>query len=261
MTSPLPKTTDRPGFIDKQYEFAAHIRDPEANPRPADVEERRMKIYRELFYNNVNSFMESGFPVLRSLFDDDAWHLMIRDYYSRHQSHTPLFPEMTKEFIDYLQNERNNPDDPPFMVELAHYEWIEMALSVDDNEIDLAGIDPKGDLLEGSPVLSPLAYPLSYAFEVHRISSDYRPDKPGDQPTHIVVYRDKEDDVGFMELNTVTARLLQLFDENDSMTGRQALEQIAQELQHSNPDIVIKGGLDTLSELKHRDIILGTKIK
>ncbi|RKZ79734.1 MAG: DUF2063 domain-containing protein, partial [Gammaproteobacteria bacterium] len=49
-----------PSFIDTQYQFAGHIRDPEHNPAPADIEQRRMAIYRELFYNNIEGFIANG---------------------------------------------------------------------------------------------------------------------------------------------------------------------------------------------------------
>ena len=77
------KPAERPAFIERQYAFAAHIRDPEANPRPDDVEERRMAIYRDLFFNNVEGFLTNTFPVLRELMDDDHWMAMARDFYSR----------------------------------------------------------------------------------------------------------------------------------------------------------------------------------
>ena len=56
-----------------QYAFAAHIRDPERHPAPTDIEDRRMQIYRDLFFNNVNRFLSSSFPVIRKLYDDDDW--------------------------------------------------------------------------------------------------------------------------------------------------------------------------------------------
>jgi hypothetical protein len=38
--------------------------------------------------------------------------------------------------IAYLQNERKtNADDYPFILELAHYEWVEMALSIAQEEL------------------------------------------------------------------------------------------------------------------------------
>ena len=60
-----------------------------------------------------------------------------------------------------------------------------------------------------------------------------------------------------MEINAVTARLLYLLNEDSSSTGQSALEKIAEELQHPNPEAVIKCGLETLNELKQRNIILG----
>ena len=82
MTSRLHMESDQPDFIRRQYEFAANIRDPEKEPAPADIEERRMAVYRELFYNNVESFISGTFPVLRKLHRDEPWHALIRDYLS-----------------------------------------------------------------------------------------------------------------------------------------------------------------------------------
>ena len=107
----------QPEFIRRQYEFAAHIRDPDHRPAPADVEDRRMAIYRELFYNNVESFLSGTFPVLRRIHDDTAWHAMARDFFSSHRSHSPLFLEIPREFLNWLREEREpRADDYPFLL-------------------------------------------------------------------------------------------------------------------------------------------------
>ena len=64
-----------------QYEFAANLRDPKRNKTPADIEDRRMEIYRDLFYRNVEGFISNSFPVLRKLYSDDDWHKMVRDFF------------------------------------------------------------------------------------------------------------------------------------------------------------------------------------
>jgi hypothetical protein len=145
------------------------------------------------------------------------------------------------------------------MLELAHYEWTELALSVTDQDIELTGVDPEGDLLAGVPVLSPLAWPLSYTYPVHRIGPDFLPEEPGESPTYLVVYRDKDHDVHFLETNPVTARLIQLLGEDNNLTGREALTQIANELQHPQPDAVVSGGLEILADLHQRDVVLGVR--
>jgi hypothetical protein len=254
-----PAMPDKDDFKSVQYAFTAHIRDPENNPAPEGIEDRRINIYRNLFYNNIEGFVSSGFPVLRSLYNDDDWHAMVRSFFIKHECHTPYFLEIAQEFIDYLQNEHEMRDcDYPFMLELAHYEWVELAIEIDETENELADVDPDGDLLSGHPQISALAWPLSYQFEVHRIAPEYLPDTPTAQGCHLIVYRDMDDEVCFMEINAVTARLLFLLSEDKNLTGRAALEQIATELQHPSPEAVIKGGLQTLRELKERNIILGT---
>lgn len=250
-----------PKFKRVQYDFAAHLRDPERHPAPPDVEDRRMKIYRELFYNNVESFVAAGFPVLRKLYSDADWHRMMRDYFARHQSHTPFFHGIAGEFLRYLQDERDaQAEDPPFLLELAHYEWVELALGINEAELDWTGVQADGDLMAGVPVLSPLVWNLVYQYPVHRLSPDYRPTEPGAQPTHIVVYRDRRDRVGFLEINAVTARLLQLIEQQPDRSGTQQLGQIAVEMQHPNPQVVIEGGREMLDGLRQRDIILGVRV-
>ena len=256
----------KPGFMQRQYEFAAHIRDPEHKRAPDDIEDRRMEIYRELFYNNVEGFLSNSFPVLRKLMDDDSWHAMARDFYARHQCHSPLFLEIPREFLNYLQQERTDrADDLPFLHELAHYEWVELALSVaeagdaENRHRETALTGSADDLMDAIPVVSTLAWPLSYRYPVHKISPEFMPATPGEQATYLLVYRDPDDEVGFIELNPVSARLLALLQKDTKLSGRQALEQIAAELQHPNPDIVIAGGRQILQEWQQRGIVLGTR--
>jgi hypothetical protein len=249
---------ERSTLHQQQHAFAGHIRDPQNNPAPEGVEDRRMAIYRDLFFNNVEGFLSSGFPVLKQLYSEQDWERLARDFFIRHRCRSPLFLEIAQEFIDYLQNEHEpQPEDPPFLLELAHYEWVELALSIDDTALP-TDVDAQGNLLEGRLQLSPLAWPLTYAYPVHRIGPDFRPQAPG-EPVHLLVYRNPDDDIGFMELNPVMARLLQLIDEQPDASGRQLMQQIADEMEHPNPGAVIDSGLQALKELHEIGVILGTR--
>ena len=237
-----------------QYAFAAHLRDPRRRKAPRGIEPRRMKIYTELFYNNVEGFLGNAFPVLRQITPGARWHALARDFFARHQSHQPLFHRIAEEFLRYLERTRRAKDDPPFLRELAHYEWVELALSVS------AAAEPRanarGDLLAKAPVVSPLAWSLTYQYPVHRIGPEYQPDAPPPQPTHLVVWRNRDDDVKFMESNAVTARLLELLAPG-RLTGRKALERIACELKHPQPEAVVAEGARILTGLRERGIIIG----
>jgi len=243
-----------------QTAFAAHIRDPENHAAPAGIEDRRMKIYRELFFNNISSLLASNFPVLRSIYNEAGWRKLARDFYSEHHCQTPQFTEISKEFLGYLQDERKAcEDDPGFLLELAHYEWVELALSLDERNPGALDADRNGDLLNAMPVLSPLAWPLSYRYPVHRIGPDYQPVAPPDEPTHILVYRDPEERVKFMQLNNVSRLLLELIQAEGNATGLELLTQVANTIGHPDPERVIAGGTNLLMELKQKGVILGTR--
>jgi len=256
----MAKTAKLPRFQQAQYQFAANLRDPDSNPAPADIEDRRMQIYRDLFYNNIEDFLANAFPVLRKISADDIWHARVRDFYARHQSHDPIFHRVAAEFLSFLENERGeHVDDPPFLRELCHYEWVELALSVSELELTPGLANPNGDLLSGRPLVSPLAWTLSYEWPVHRIGPDAIPEAPDAQPTYLIVNRNRQDEVKFMEVNAVTARLMQLLEEDMASTGGELLMRIATELAHPQPQAVVDAGTDILRDLRERDILLGTR--
>jgi hypothetical protein len=252
---------ERPEFQQKQYAFAAHIRDPQRAPAPEGVEDRRMAIYRELFFNNLRSLLSSTFPVLKKLHTDDKWRRIVRRFMQKHSAQTPYFLQLPAEFLDFLQNEYEPEDDDfPFLVELAHYEYIELALSISEASNDLDGVEPEGDFLEGIPVKSELAWVYAYQYPVHRISNDFKPDAPSEQPVYLAVYRGSDDKVGFLELNPVTAGLLNAVAENDARrTGEQILRDLAAEIGYADADAFVQHGLSALEEMRSLEILTGAR--
>ncbi|WP_299586768.1 putative DNA-binding domain-containing protein [uncultured Microbulbifer sp.] len=255
MSSVADKTARFQGL---QRDFVAHLRAPEHIAAPRDIEDRRVAIYRDLIYNNIESFIASGFPVLRSLYSDEYWHAMVRDFVQSHSAKSPYFLQISEEFLTYLQHERGHrKGDPPFLLELAHYEWVELALDVSTEEIP-TGLDRQGDLLTSVPVVSPLVWSLSYSYSVHRIGPDFQPQEPAESPTFLLVYRGLDEEVNFMEINAVTARLLQLASEGES-TGEQLLGQIATELPQVDRETLYGFGGELLKKLLDKGVIAGLR--
>lgn len=248
------------GLAVHQHALTAHLRDPQQAAAPAEIEDRRMGIYRDLIYRNLASLLQSNFPTLSHILPDERWHQLVRDFLIRHRCRTPLFTELAQEFLDYLGREHHAlADDPPFLLELAHFEWVDTALRFSDDEPDLTAADPNGDLITGRPALSPLAWPLTYRFPVHRIGPDCLPDAAPPQPTHLLCYRGHDDKVQCLHINPVTQRLLLLIGDNpERRSGLELLTAIAEELVHPQPQQVIDGGLAQLIDLRRRGVILGT---
>ncbi|WP_305909669.1 putative DNA-binding domain-containing protein [Methylomarinum sp. Ch1-1] len=252
MSSAQPKTD----FKAKQAEFAAYIRDPANNPCPSDVKKQRMDTYRELFFNNVDSFLSSNFPVLKRILSNQQWFELSQDFFSKHVSRSPYFSEIPEEFLEYLQHERDNADDYPFLLELAHYEWVEMALSIAQEHVAPADETFIDTLLQQNIALSPLAWPLVYRYPVQKISPDYLPETAPEQPTYLLVYRDSVDEVHFIQINAMTFRLLQMIQQHDGINTAACLQQLATEAAQPNQQIIIEGGLTILQDMASKGIVI-----
>lgn len=251
-----------PRLRTQQLAFAAHLRDPQHAPAPAGIEDRRLAVYRELFYNSLEGILAGQFPVLRRLRGDAFWHGLVRDFYREHRCHTPLFTAIGEEFILYLQRrQQEGRGDPAFLAELAHYEWVEMALALEEAEPEALAADPHGELLDGVPVLSPLAWPLAYRFPVHCIRPDHQPEQPPEVPTFLLVLREPSGQVGFKAIDATGYRLLQRLADNPSgLSGRRILEELAAEagLAPSAAAEFVARGRRLLQALRERGAVLGT---
>lgn len=240
-------------FKAKQAEFSSYIRNPSASACPEDVKPERMQMYRSLFFNNVESFLSSNFPVLRKILDDSQWQQLAQDFFANHASSSPYFSEIPEEFITYLQKEReSNTDDYPFMLELAHYEWVEMALSIAQEEPNKTKAKQINDLQQ-TISLSPLAWILAYHYPVHKISPNYLPLQPSEQPCYLVVYRNNEDQVNFIELSAMSYFLLHTVQERQPISIRTCLSYILPE----NPaESLENSAIEAIQQLLDKQIIL-----
>lgn len=239
--------------------LCAHLRDPERAPAPDGVDARGLGVYRRLVYRNLERFLASCFPVLRRLLDDRAWQALVRDFLRRHRARTPLFPRIPHEFLRFLEDADVTLDGLPFLRELTYYEWLELEVGQDPREVGDAPTEPGADPFTDVPVLSPLARPAAFRFPVHRLAPDFRPQAAPAEATYLVVFRDRRDAVGFLELNPVTARLLELVGRDEDVPGHELLARIAREMAHPDPAVVQAGGRVMLADLLARDVLAGAR--
>ena len=253
----MSSSIDEPDFQATQLQWTAHVRDPDQSAAPKGIEERRLTIYRDLIFNNIESFLSGGFPILKSIIEHDDWQLLVRDFIIRHRCQTPYFLEISQEFLSYLSEQETTIfESLPFALELAHYEWVELALDVSPEVLPPEVSIQSEDLLHAPLVVSPLAWRLIYQYPVHLIGPDYHDQDVPDEPTHLIVYRNRAEEVKFLESSRVTLRLIQLLEDN-SCNAREALLQIADELEHSDPEFVVSSGSETIKQLYDFSIVCG----
>lgn len=249
---PLPPAPER--LRAQQWELTRHLRDPQASPAPAGIEDRRLGVYRELLFNNIEGLLSGNFPVLSQLLGPQRWPALVRDFYRDHRCRTPLFAEIAREFLRYL-DEREDLQ-PPFLPELAHYEWVELALQLSQAQApaDDSGIEDAA-LLDHGPRLSPLAWPLAYAWPVHRLGPDYQPAQPPPAPTLLLLRRQADGQVRFSELSPLAFRLVQRLGESPALTAREQLLALAAEAGSDDRDGFLALGHDLLRQMRASGVI------
>lgn len=242
-----------------QRTFAAHVRHPALNPPPAGVDPQRMDIYVRLLFNNVEDFLSGSFPVVRSILDDAQWRALVRQFYAEHACQSPYFREISAAFVEWLtarQAEVPLMAQFPFLLELAHYEWVEVPLLLDDTQVDWTQVNCNGDLLDEPLVLNPVMLLQHYQYPVQTIAPNALPSEP--HPTNLLLLRNRAGKIDFVVVNALTARLIQLLAE--TKTAREALLQLAQALQYPDPQQLVEFGMTILQQLHSQQVILGTSI-
>ena len=258
--SPEPMT-----FTGYQAAFAARIRDPKGAPRPPAAPARRMRVYEELLFNNLEGFLLACYPVTRQILGARAWKRTVRQFFIEHRCHSPLFRDIPKAFLDWMDGvgDRAAQLFPqwPFLATFMHYEWLELAVETTPDEIDMTQVDPAGNLLTGRPALNPTARLACYRYPVHRIGPRFKPVAPDGESHCYLLFRDADDDVRFTLLNPLSAHLVGLLRDHQP-TGREALAHLA--AQAPNPhapdqfDLYLRAGGELLNDLYAQGAVLGT---
>lgn len=164
---------------------------------PDGLDPKRLGVYRRLVLNNVFSILSANFPVAERCLGVDFRGLAV-DFLENHRAHTPLFTELPQELMAFV-SERPDPRWP-FLLELLHYEWIELKLALSD------AVECKP--AQGDLALSAYAEPLAYLFPVQQIQPGFLPLHAGAAPTLLLAYRDRHFQVQFHALQPAAYCLL-----------------------------------------------------
>jgi hypothetical protein len=249
-------------FTDYQAAFGARIRDPKLAARPPGAPAKRMRVYEELLFNNLEGFLLSCYPITRKLLGKRLWRQTVRRFFAKHHSHSPLFRDIPKAFLDWMQASGASQFPAlPFLPEFMHYEWLELSVSITPEEGDPAAIDAQGDLLRGRPALHPTARLACYAYPVHQIGPRFKPAAADGQTWCYLLFREEDaagqDEVRFILLNPLSAQLLRLL-RDQQPSGNEALAHLAGQFAPAQHPAFIQYGGELLSDLRAQGALLGT---
>lgn len=248
-----------PSFQGYQLAFTAYLRDPQHQPKPKKAVARGLAVYQEIVFNNLFESISACFPVAQKVLGKRVWLNLVRSFLREHSANTPIFREIPEEFLSFLLIKTGlmGTNLPAYLFSLCHYEWIELAISTRVVSVlapNVSEVKSAKDLLKYQPVFTPTMQLLNYEYAVQKISPRNKSEEQ--VSTQLLVYRDAEFSVKFVELNAVTYRLIELLQQKNN-TGEQALTLIAEELNHPQTEVIIQFGLTILEDLTRQGIVVG----
>jgi len=244
-----------PVFQQLQRAQLAYLRRPLAEHLPLGFDGERLAVYVELLYNKFDESLSACFPVLHSILEPIHWRALLKDFIAEHHCLSPYYRQIPDEFVLYLQNERRNQGDPPYLAELAHFEWIELVLSIAEAEAVVIELLTNEQLLQAVPVFAPVMRLLHYVWPVQQINRAYHAVEPPPAGTHILGFRDANEQVRLIALNPAAARLIQLL--QSGLSGYEALRRIGETLNSQDPSALIPFGAGILADLHRQGAIIG----
>lgn len=196
-------------LFELQNAFAERIRSPSKTTIPAGIAPDRMAVYEDLMFGGLKECLQTAFPVLSEVISETLQNDLVSGFLETHQAKTPLFYELPEEFLIYLMQEREAANDPPYLAELAHFEWVELAMELMDEPVPeplRLGLAKPEDSLK----LAPLLQVLGYTYPVHEISNEFEPTEADKGSYFIAIYRNGQCEVQMLAVSLLAARLLQL---------------------------------------------------
>ncbi len=231
---------------------------------PSDVEAvvsapRRLGLYRRLIQNNLTGVTEKMLPRTRARLNahGGAFDASFASYLSLRGPRTHYLRDVPREFLEWVEPRwKEERDVPPWATDLARHELVEFEVAAArerDETPSLAEVALTRPLILAEPIRL-----MRYAFAVHELPADVDDrTEPVARPTTLLVHRDAEHVVRFLDLSplaaAIVARLLEGDALGDAVTGACA------EVATVTSEDVVANVARLLADLGERGILLGAR--
>lgn len=241
--------------------LSAHLRDPAQQPCPDNFDFAAAKLYRELLVGNFDAALRACFPLWIKSMGDTQYDYWRDSFIAEHACRSPLFRQIPDEFLAYLTTHQNAlVAILPYALELAHFEWLELALGVAEADLIPHPTEAQGDPWRCEAVLNPVHALVQYQYPVQRLAHATWIDPPDLEPqtTSLLVYRDPQNTVQVIELDDLGLRILATLGAAPT-SGQNILAQWQEDgLLVENANAVGESIRDFLQRMLQMGVLLGT---
>lgn len=230
-------------FQDTQNAFCNWIRDPK-QPIPSSFETERMRVYRELLFNNVSSFVDLVYPVARSILPKPTWQQLLEEFFQKSTNQSPFYNDISLQFREYL-DEQQHPvlQEYPWLAELLQFEWLELYL-------DTVEIEEKTFSPASAWQLNTHIWILVYQYPVYLWTTEQQYFEHS--PSAVMVWRNHHDQVCVEPLSPLFACLIEQLNQAPLAEGelRKLMSSTLVDLTAQEIDLQINALSNLLSRLE-----------
>ena len=200
-----------------------------------NVDNKRLKVYQSLFFNNLKNFIDNTFIVTKTLYSENDWHKLIHDFFIQHKSETPYFKDISQEFFKYYKTIL-----PLHITQLMNYELAELRLYIKEGTYFLQQLEIENNI---NYKVSELAEIQHYQYPVHMINANL--DNIKEKDTYLIVYRDIDFNINFIEINEITYLLIEELNTNTLLEIKEAnnLDDVSFSFMINSVDNLLKKGI------------------
>ncbi len=236
---------------DFQYEFSRQLRAQDEEFTLPGISQHAAQIYRDLVFNNLRGFIDRCFPVAQTLISGETWHNLVVDFFKKSPCQSPVFNEIPYAFVNYVYENHLILTSKPWLGDLLHYEWLELFVDLHTESVIPCHDGYRVDM----PLrLNPTLMNQTYNWPVQDICTEHIPTHPS--PTHLLVFRNSQNQVQFMEINPMTSSLLNILEQHPGSRAEELLNSLCALQPDFDRDKIQEFGQQLILDLVQCDAIL-----
>ena len=204
----------------------------------------RWLVYRDLARTALEDPLPDTFPITQALLAGaGAWTEAVEGFLASRTVSSPYYRDIAPAFVAWLAASRWGQDRWPFLLQLAHYEALELEVLRHPDTPQPADLEPE-PTADHVAVLDPAARNLTYGHAVQEATVD-TPVPPA-RCTHLLCHRDGGGDFRVLELTPHVSALLARSQEG------QALGPATEDL-----EVSLESAFDLLRDFRQRGAVAG----
>lgn len=218
----------------------------------------RLHNYRRLIYTIYWDALSDAYPIAKSILKEDQWDKMVDDFISECACNEPQLFRMPYSLIGFAEHKSYaEAFSLPYLLDLLLFEWIEIEVhSMKDlPEKTLLSITKVED---GHLEFNPYFSLIKLNYPIHQLKKQNIDQLKGEY--FLLIYREKNGTVQYMELNGFTANLIEQLSANSAeLTLTETLNHLFTDLKPNLIEELTTHAINFCFSLEEKGIILGFK--